>query len=80
MPRFYFHIKDGVRLVTDDVGKVLNDIEEAQREGALLAAEARSEIWKPADLVKELYVEIEDETGRIVGRIKLDREPPSDSL
>jgi len=80
MPRFYFHIKDGVRLVADDVGKELKDIVEAQREGALLAAEVRSEITKPADLVKELHVEIEDETGRIVGMIKLDEASEGDSF
>jgi hypothetical protein len=75
MPRFYFHIKDGVRLVTDDIGKDLKDAEEARREGAMLASEVRSEITTPADLVKELHVEIEDEAGRIVGMINLDQEP-----
>jgi hypothetical protein len=80
MSRFYFHIKDGVRLVTDDVGKELKDVDEARREGIILASEVRMEITKPADLAKELFVEIEDETGKIVGRIKLDQEPSSDSL
>lgn len=80
MPRFYFHIKDGVRLVTDDVGKDLKDLDEARQEGTILASEVRSEITKPADLVKELHVEIEDETGRIVGMIRLDQEPPSASI
>jgi hypothetical protein len=79
MPRFYFHIRDGVRLVTDTVGRDLKDIDEARREGTMLASEVRSEITKPVDLVKELHVEIEDETGRIVDRIKLDQEPPLDS-
>jgi hypothetical protein len=81
MPRFYFHIKDGVRLVTDDVGKDLQDIEEARREGAMLASEVRSEITKPVDLVKELHVEIEDEAGKIVGMINLDQESlPRDAI
>jgi hypothetical protein len=78
MPRYYFHVKDGVRLVTDDVGKNLKDYDEACREAAILAAEVRSEITKPADLVKELHIEIEDETGRIVNRIKLDQVSPFD--
>jgi len=80
MPKFYFHIKDGVRLVTDDVGKDLRDLDEARREGTILASEVRSEITKPADLVKELHVEIEDENGRIVGMIQLDQEWPSASI
>jgi hypothetical protein len=36
----------------------------------------RSEITKPVDLVKELHVEIEDETGRTVAVVKLDQGPP----
>jgi hypothetical protein len=80
MPRFYFHIKDGVRLVTDDVGRELKDIEEARREAAMLASVVRTEITKPADLVKELHVEIEDETGGIVGRVKLDQAQPPGSV
>jgi hypothetical protein len=76
MTRFYFHIRDGIRLVTDDVGKDLKDIGEARREAEMLAAEVRSEITKPVDLVKELHVEIEDETGRTVAVVKLDQGPP----
>ncbi len=79
MPRYYFHIRDGVRLVTDDVGKNLKSIEEAFREAAILASEVRAEITKPVDLVKELHVEIEDETGRIVGKISVAQGRPPDS-
>lgn len=80
MMRFYFHIRDGIRLVTDDVGKDLNDLDEARREAEILAAEVRSEITKPIDLVKELHVEIEDETGKIIAMVKLDQEPPLNSI
>jgi hypothetical protein len=80
MPRFYFHIKDGVRLVSDDVGKELKDVDEARRAAAMLASEVRMEITRPENLVKELHVEIEDENGRIVDRISLDQERPSDAF
>ena len=42
----------------------------------MLASEVRAEIKRPVDLVKELHIEIEDETGRIVGKMSLDQELP----
>jgi hypothetical protein len=54
MTRFYFHIRDGIRPVTDDVGKELKELDEARREAEMLAGEVRSEITTPVDLVKEL--------------------------
>ena len=76
MPRFFFHVKNGVRLVTDQTGKELDDLNAARQEGTMLAREIRAEITKPAALVNELRVEIEDEVGTILDTIMLAQVAP----
>jgi hypothetical protein len=71
MGRFYFHLKDGDKLIEDPEGADLPDLDAARREALLAACELLSEAIKFGKTkVPEAFV-IADEAGRAVATIPL---------
>jgi hypothetical protein len=69
--RFYFHLRVGAELITDDQGVDLPDFPAAQREAILAAREVLAEAIKTGKSeVPEAFV-IADEAGRELGSIPL---------
>jgi hypothetical protein len=64
MARFYFHLRDGDKLVPDPDGSDLPDVEAAKREALLAARDILSDAMKVGKRkVPEAFV-IADEAGR----------------
>ena len=63
MPKYFFHIRDGEELITDDEGADLPDLEAARKEATLTAREIIAESVGSAEPLDHLIVEIWDETG-----------------
>jgi hypothetical protein len=64
MSRFYFHLRDGDQLVTDDEGTDLPDLFAAKREAILCARELVAEAIKSGKRRVPEFLIIADETGR----------------
>jgi hypothetical protein len=75
MPRYYFHVRDGLRLVTDDTGKELAGIAEARGQAEVLAGEIRCEMAMTPSLMNDLRVEITDSTGKVLDSVNLNGKP-----
>ena len=71
MSRYFFHVRNGIPLVIDKVGKELAGLFEARLEARALADQVRSELGKVPQLSRELHVEIEDDTGKVLGIVNL---------
>jgi hypothetical protein len=67
MSRFYFHLRDGDQLVTDDEGTDLPDLFAARREAVLCARELVAEAIKSGRRRVPEFLIIADETGRELG-------------
>jgi hypothetical protein len=66
MGRFYFHIRDGDRLIPDEDGQELPDTSVALREAMLAARELLAEaIFAGKERVPDAFV-IADDAGRVV--------------
>jgi hypothetical protein len=71
MVRFYFHLKDGDQLMTDEEGSDLPDLSAAKREAELAAREFLAEAIKAGrSQVPESFV-IADDAGRELGTVAL---------
>jgi hypothetical protein len=69
--RFYFHLRQGAELITDDEGMDLPDFPAAQREAVLAAREVLAEAIKSGrSEIPEVFV-IADEAGRELGTVPL---------
>jgi hypothetical protein len=63
MPRFYFDIREDDRLVSDDEGNDLPNIDAAEREAVLVATEIVSDKVKRGRIQK-VIVEVRNEDGQ----------------
>ena len=71
MARYYFHLRDGGELVTDDEGVDLPDLSAAKREAIQAARELLADAIRAGKTrVPEAYV-IADEAGRALETIHL---------
>lgn len=73
MPRYHFHIKDGVMLVHDREGMILEDATAARNHARDYASMVRVELQGKNRLISAMYVEITDEAGGVIDREPLDR-------
>ncbi len=60
MPRFYFDVREGVRLAEDDEGLVLADLNAAEREAAEAAAAIGRDLL-PKGMARSVTVEVRNE-------------------
>jgi hypothetical protein len=71
MGRFYFHLRHGDELISDEEGRDLPDVSDALREALLAARELLAEAIRAGnDQIPDVVV-IADEAGREVDRIPL---------
>ncbi len=80
MPRFYFDIREGVRLTPDDEGLEFDSLNAAEYEATRTAAEIGRDRLPKGD-VREVTIEVRNEHGQRVLTVKVsmdvDRvEPP----
>jgi hypothetical protein len=69
MARFYFHIRRGEELVTDEEGVDLPDVEAARREGLLAAREILAEMVLHNEVVDGEEFQIANDQGVLVATI-----------
>ena len=60
MPRFYFDVREGARFVPDDTGLELPDLDAAEREAAVGAAEIGRDRLPSGD-AREVTIEVKNE-------------------
>jgi len=63
MPRFFINIRDGDRLIEDEEGSVLPDVEAACREAVLAARDILSSKLRAGEEVNGQIFEITDENN-----------------
>jgi len=63
MPRFFINIRDGDRLIQDEEGSVLPDVEAACREAVLAARDILSSKLRAGEEVNGQVFEITDENN-----------------
>ncbi len=63
MPRFFINIRDGDRLIQDEEGSVLPDVEAACREAVLAARDILSSKLRAGEEVNGQIFEITDENN-----------------
>lgn len=68
MPRYHFHIKDGVDL-PDLEGTVLPGVKAAQEEAVRLAGATIADRAKTSQLGEDWAMEVSDETGLVLFRL-----------
>lgn len=67
MPQFFFHVRDGVSLISDPDGSCLPDVAAAQTEAILCARELMSQsIIRDGSLGIERRFEITDDQGNTI--------------
>ncbi len=67
MPRFYFHIRYPDRLVLDDEGIECRDLDSARHEALLSARDIARGSLQDRQSLTGWCIEIQDESGTIVG-------------
>jgi hypothetical protein len=70
MPRFYFDTSDDDRLIADDDGLILHDVEEAKQEAVRALPDMARDRLSP-DGYREVVVVIRDEAGVQLWRVRL---------
>jgi len=71
MPRFYFHIRDGERLIKDPEGSELSDLESARAEALVGARELLAAKLKAGEVIDGQRFEIVDEGGNLLTVVPL---------
>jgi len=71
MPRFYFHIRGGDDPVDDDIGVEFKDRDAALKHAEQAARDMLSDIALEGEPVRDDAIEIVDEAGEIIGRLRL---------
>ena len=71
MGRFYFHLKDGDRIITDEDGLDLPDLDAARREAILGARELLADAIKAGKSKVPDALVIADEAGRALEVVPL---------
>lgn len=71
MPRFYFHIRDGERLIEDPDGSELPDLAVARAEALASARGILAEKVKTGELIDGQRFEITDEAGIVLAVLPL---------
>ena len=71
MARYYFHIRDGFDLISDDEGMDLPDVQSAWAEAHASADDLERAAIGNAVNSGPCAVEIADETGAILGNVKV---------
>ena len=69
MPVFYFHVRDGGRMVEDPDGAELPDLDAARAKAAAAIREAAARPLKPGQNLGERRFEIADERGRLLATV-----------
>ena len=70
MPRYFFHINQpGSALIRDDEGQEFKDLTSAQQEAMASVNDLAREAIKCGDSVKDLLIEISDETGAVLASV-----------
>lgn len=65
MPRFFFDTREGVRFVFDDEGLDFPDLDTAEREAAITAAEIGRDLL-PKGVARSITVEVRNQHGQRV--------------
>jgi len=73
MPRYFFNVQNGVRLVNDRHGKELDDVDAAREEATKLATAIRNEFVTANPLIDQLSVEISDDSGTVLDKVPLNQ-------
>ena len=72
MPRFYFDVREGSRFNSDEEGLEFEDVDRAEREAAMAAAEIGRDRLPKGD-VRDITVEVRNEQNQQVttGRVAM---------
>ena len=65
MPRYFFDTYDGEKLISDDIGMELADVDEVEREASRSLPEMAREVF-PKSNHREFIVTVRDESGETV--------------
>ncbi|GAA0571087.1 hypothetical protein GCM10009416_07110 [Craurococcus roseus] len=71
MPTFYFHVRDGDRLIEDPEGVDLPDLDAARAEAATAARQIRADALKTDRAVAGRRFEITDQAGRVLATVAI---------
>ena len=71
MARYYFHIREESRIIPDDEGMELSDIQEAWMEANLSADDIARTACQNGFSTGPCTIEIADQTGRVLGTVKV---------
>ena len=69
MPRFFFHIRDRARWITDDEGMELPDLKAAVHEMKLEIADMKEEAARNGEDIFHQIMEIVDEDGLLLASV-----------
>lgn len=71
MPRYFFHVRDEDRLIEDQDGSELPDLEAARTEAAAAAREILAEQIRTGKEMSGRSFEITDDTGKVLATVTL---------
>ena len=71
MCRYYFHIREGWRVVPDDEGMELTDIGEAWSEAYASADDLAHQAIRSGSSIGPCVIEIMDQAGNVLGTVKV---------
>ena len=74
MPRFYFHLYDGI-VIKDPKGVELPDVERARQEAMQLASELLNTEAAKSELGTQWRVEVTDDQGAVLFRLSIAMSP-----
>jgi hypothetical protein len=66
MPRYYFHITDGLRSSVDDYGVNLRGAHDAQLQAARALVERAGDVLRGGVSLEEISVDVTDEIGNAI--------------
>jgi hypothetical protein len=71
MPSFFFHVRDGDRLIEDPDGSELPDLGTARTEAVAAARQALAELTRTDRALDKRRFEIADGAGRVLATVSL---------
>lgn len=71
MPTFFFHVRDGDRLIEDPEGVDLPDLDAARAEAATAARQLRGDALLRGGAVAGRSFEITDKAGRVLATVAI---------
>ena len=71
VPRFYFHIRDHAKIIADEEGMVLRDVNAAVREAEASAVGMLADAAGEEDDIAHQIIEVADRQGKVLASVSM---------